>query len=157
LIPKNPPRKAVKMSVSSYATIAASTAPNPIPVPRVVYEPEKDTFKQTLYSNVMLNIFDKMRPAQSDYMYHMLRTIYTDSPLRFKIASGIHQNHEKDPLHFSVEVNLEGIKMTFHVNGYYKSPKFIVTDLSILHNQTTVKIASFNNTMKTPQDYPQIE
>ena len=145
------------MSVSSYASIAASSAPNTIQPSRMFYEPEKDTFKQTLYSNVMTNIFEKMRPADSNYMYGMLRTIYTDSPLRFKISSGIHQNHESDPLHFSVEVNLEGVKMTFHVNGYYKSPKFIVTNLTILDKQESIKIASFTNTIKTPQDYPHIE
>ena len=145
------------MSSSSYASIAASSAPNPIQPSRMVYDAEKDTFRQTLYSQVITNIFDKMRPSESNYMYGMLRTIYTDSPLRFKIASGIHQNHETDPLHFSVEVNLEGVKMTFHVNGYYKSPKFIVTNLTILNNQETIKIASFNNTLKTPQDYAQIE
>jgi len=145
------------MSSSSYASIAASSAPNPIQPSRMVYEPEKDAFKQTLYSHVMTNIFEKMRPADSHYMYGMLRTIYTDSPLRFKIASGIHQNHESDPLHFSVEVSLEGVKMTFHVNGYYKSPKFIVTNLTILNKQETITIASFNNTMKTPQDYAPIE
>lgn len=141
------------MSVSSYATVAASSAPNPLPQPRSIYEPERDTFKQTLYTNVMTNIFEKMRPSESDYMYGLLRTIWTDGPLRFKIVSGIHQNHETDPLHFSVEVNLEGVKMTFHVNGYYQSPKFIVTYLTIFHNKETVKIASFNNTLKTPHDY----
>jgi hypothetical protein len=145
------------MSSSSYASIAASSAPNTIQPSRMVYEPEKDAFRQTLYSNVMSNIFNKMRPSESDYMYGMLRTVYTDSPLRFKIASGIHQNHESDPLHFSVEVNLEGVKMTFHVNGYYKSPKFIVTNLTILDKQESIKIASFTNTIKTPQDYPHIE
>lgn len=143
------------MSVSSYASIAASTMPNSMPQPqtRFVYDPERDTFKQTLYSSVLSNIFGAMRPAQSDYMYGMLRTIYTDGPLRFKIACGIHQNHETDPLHFSVEVTLEGVRMTFHVNGYFKSPRFIVTNLTILHNQEKVIIASFSNITKTQQEY----
>jgi hypothetical protein len=144
------------MSVSSpsYATAASATpATQAKPQTRPVYEPEKDTFKQSLYTHVLTNVFGPMRPTDSNYAYGLLKTVYTDSPLRFHIVSGIHQNHETDPLHFSVEVILEGVKMPFHVYGYYKSPKFIVTHLSIRDNQQEVKIASFSNTAKTWKDY----
>ena len=146
------------MSVSSsYASMASSSAPNAVmpakPQTRPIYDPERDTFKQSLYTYIVSNIFSSMKPTESTYMYGLLKTIYIDTPLRFNLVCGIHQNHETDPLHFSVEVTLEGVKMAFHVNGYYKSPKFIVTHLTVRDNQQTIKFASFTNTTKTWQDF----
>ena len=64
------------------------------------------------------------------FAYRMFQSIWLRSQHKFTVIGGIHQNHSRDVLHFSVKVEIaEGWYNTLHFNGYWRN-EFQLTDIN---------------------------
>ena len=74
--------------------------------------------------------FSKMKPKSQSDLFPCLQQFYRAEPSYFSLYTGLHQNSYTDPLHFSVEVALPWYIYRVHFNGYMKSNKFIICNLT---------------------------
>jgi len=84
-----------------------------------------------------------LNPSKSSYIYRAIQALYKDNPNRLSIFSGLHQNDDKDVLHYSVLVRTEHrCNIILHFNGYYKN-FFIVKNITMNEDSETKMIADF--------------
>jgi len=127
--------------MSSYLNALISDAPAPLA--KVVYLAEKDFFPPEMYERSIKNVLTMLNPSKSSYMFRSIQALYKDNPNRFSMFSGLHQNDDKDVLHYSVLVRLEHrCNIILHFNGYYKN-FFIVKNITMNEETETKMIADF--------------
>jgi hypothetical protein len=90
------------------------------------------------------NLMTRLRPAdQSPPIWRLLQTLYSDNPVRFTLISSLHQNHDTDPLHYSVSVGQEfGNSMTIHINGWFRN-YLNITNVTVMSDGTLIADISF--------------
>ena len=75
--------------------------------------------------------------------FRMLRALYKDTPSRFQVYSGIHQNSPTDVLHLGIKIDLSyGSYIIVHINGYWKN-HFQITHITTLEAGQVFEIARF--------------
>lgn len=87
-----------------------------------------------LYTSIVTHIITRVKPVKQDVLWPVIQTLFDDTPTRFTLISGLHQNDEHDRLHLSVKVQLNYSYLTLHMYGYWKTV-FQCTDVTYLgHN-----------------------
>jgi hypothetical protein len=83
-------------------------------------------------------------------MNMLVRTLYAESPKRFTVARGLHQNYETEPLHLTVRVNGDyGNYLSLHVNGFFKNGFKLTTITYVGMTPGPVVIADFRTPVTT--------
>ena len=134
--------------MNSYMNALTSDASTPLP--KIVYLPEKDCFQPEMYERSIKNVMTSLVPTKSGYIFRTIQTLFKDTPGRFSMFSGLHQNHDKDVLHYSVMVKLEHrCNIILHFNGFYRN-FFIVRNITLVEESDIKTIADFNRYQEEP-------
>ena len=127
--------------MNSYINALTSDASTPLA--KVVYIAEKDFFPQVFYERSIKNVMTMLNPSKSGYLFRTIQALYKETPGRFSIHSGLHQNDETDVLHYSIRVQLEhSCCMLLHFNGFFKN-MFIVRNITVVEHGERKVVADF--------------
>lgn len=95
------------------------------------------------YPRIIDTAFSKLKSNFISPVFDMLQSIYADSPNRFKVISGIHQNNVADQLHLSIVVQLQWRTYTLHIYGFIRN-SFIISHITMMEQDKSVHtIAEF--------------
>ena len=140
------------MSYASIASIVPSSLnpsprclidpPSPPNEARHVYDPSRDFFAGE-NASIINTAMSKLKPHNFNATFKLLQFVYKHESQRFNVYSGIHQNNATDPLHMSVNVDMDyGAYIILHINGFWKN-RFIVTHITLAENGGMTEIARF--------------
>jgi hypothetical protein len=94
--------------------------------------------------------FRRLAVDDISQVFRLYQALYINAPQIFERVSDLHQNHEKDVLHFSVHVHMSPIfYRAVHVNGFWRNG-FVLTHITTLDFGVVSELARFKTDQPSP-------